>query len=134
MNLKQRSGDDCDSVMRQYKTFIGEVGRHTREEFSAFNHIDDELDTFLFTHLGKKPRFEELWSLAKLLLTLSHGQSQVERGFSLNKDITSTNMAAETLIAVHRVHDGVQSLGLPMEQCITAEMLRQCKFARSHSG
>ena len=132
MNLKQRSADDCDSVMRQYKIFIGEVGRHTREEFSAFNHIDDELDTFLFTHLGKKPRFEELWSLVKLLLTLSHGQSQVERGFSVNKDITSTNMAAETLIAFRRVHDGVQSLGLPMEQCVTAEMLRQCKFARSH--
>ena len=53
MNLKWRSADDCDSVMRQYKTFIGEVGRHTREEFSAFNHIDDELDTFLFTHLGR---------------------------------------------------------------------------------
>ena len=132
VNLKQRSADDCDSVMRPYKTFIGEVGRHTREEFSAFNHIDDELDTFLFTHLGKNPRFEELWSLVKLFLTLLHGQSQVERGFSVNKDITSTNMAAETLIAFRRVHDGVQSLGLPMEQCITAEILRQCKFAHSH--
>ena len=60
MNLKQRSADDCDTILRQYKTFIGEVGRHAREEFSAFNNIEDELDTFLFTHLGKKPRFEEL--------------------------------------------------------------------------
>ena len=41
-------------------------------------------------------------------------------------------MGAETLIAFHRVHDGIQSLGLPMEQCVTAEMLRQCKFAHSH--
>ena len=68
---------------------------------------------------GRSPRFEELWSLVKLLLTLSHGQSQVERGFSVNKDITSTNMAAETLIAFCRVHDGVISLGLPMEQCVS---------------
>ena len=37
-------------------------------------------------------------------------------------------MGAETLIAFHRVHEGIQSLGLPMEQCVTAEMLRQCKF------
>ena len=81
MNLKQRSADDCDTILRQYKTFIREVGRHAREEFSAFNSIEDELDTFLFTHLGKKPRFEELWSLVKLLLTLSQCQSQVERGF-----------------------------------------------------
>ena len=132
MNLKQRSADDCDTILRQYKTFIGEVGRHAREEFSAFTNIEDELDTFLFTHLGKKPRFEELWSLVKLLLMLLHGQSQVERGFSINKDITSTNMGAETLIAFCRVHDGIQSLGLPMEQCVTAEMLRHCKFAHSH--
>ena len=132
MNLKQRSADDCDTILRLYKTFIREVGRHAREEFSAFNNIEDVLDKFLFTHLGKKPRFEELWSLVKLLLMLLHGQSQVERGFSINKDITSTNMGAETLIAFCRVHDGIQSLGLPMEQCVTAEMPRQCKFAPSH--
>ena len=63
---------------------------------------------------------------------LSHGQSKVERGFSINKDITSTNMGAETLIAFCRVHDGIQSLGLLIEQVVTAEMLRQCKFACSH--
>ena len=57
MNLKQRSADDCDKILRQHKTFIREVGRHAREEFSAFNNIEDGLDTFLFTHLGKKPRF-----------------------------------------------------------------------------
>ena len=131
MNLKQTSANDCDIILRQYKTFIGEVGRHAREEFSAFNNIEDELDTFLFTHLGKKPRFEESWSLVKLLLTLSHCQSQVERRFSINIDITSTNIGAETLIGFCRAHDGIQSLGLPMEQCVTTEMQRQCKFACS---
>ena len=40
-------------------------------------------------------------------------------------------MGAETLIAFCRVHNGIQSHGLPMEQCITAEMLRQCKYACS---
>ena len=40
-------------------------------------------------------------------------------------------MGTETLIAFCWVHDGIQSLGLPMEQCVTAEMLRQCKFAHS---
>ena len=40
-------------------------------------------------------------------------------------------MGAETLIAFCRVHDGIQSPGLPMEWCVTAEMLRQCKFAHS---
>ena len=56
MNLKQRSPDDCDTILRQYKTFIREVGRLAREEFSAFNNIEDELDTFLFTHLGEEAK------------------------------------------------------------------------------
>ena len=110
MNLKQK-----DAIIRQYKTFIAEVDRHLKEEFSAFKHTEDELDTFLFTYLGKKQRYKELWAVLKLLFTLSHDQAWVERGFSTNKDVVSTNMAAETLIAFHRFYDGIQHLGLLME-------------------
>ena len=131
MNLKQKSADDCDAIIRQYKTFISEVDRHLKEKFSAFKHTEDELDTFLFTYLGKKQRYEELLAVVMLLLTLSHGQAQVEGGFSTNKDVVSTNLAAETLIAFCRVYDDIQDLGLPMEQCVTSEMLKECKFAHS---
>ena len=31
MNLKQKSVDDCDAIIRQYKTFIAEVDRHLKE-------------------------------------------------------------------------------------------------------
>ena len=101
------------------KKIIAEVDRHIKEEFSAFKHTEDELDTFLFTYLGKKQRYEELWPVVNLLLTLSHGQAQVERAFSTNKDIVSTNMAAETLIAFHGVYDGIQ------DQSVTSEMLME---------
>ena len=47
MNLKQKSADDFDAIIRQYKTFIAEVDRHLKEEFSAFKHTEDEVDTFL---------------------------------------------------------------------------------------
>ena len=123
MNLTQKSADDCDAIIRQYKTFIAEGDRHLKEEFSAFKHTEDGLDTCVFTHLGEKQRYEELWAVVRLLLTLSHGQAQVERGFCTNKDVDSTNMAAETFIAFNRVYDGIKDLGLPMEQCVTSEML-----------
>ena len=38
MTLKERSADDCDTILRQYKTFLAEVERHSRREFSAFKH------------------------------------------------------------------------------------------------
>ena len=70
--------------------------------------------------------------MIKLLLTLSHGQSQVERGFlQKNPNVVSTNMAEDTVIAHHRVYDGIQSLDVPLEQCITPEMHQQCRFAHS---
>ena len=72
-----------------------------------------------------------MWELVKLLLTLSHGQAQIERGFSTNKDILSTNMAEESVVAYRQVYDGIQSLGVLMEQCITSEMLMHCKSAHS---
>ena len=36
ITLKQRSADDYDTILRQYKTFLGEDERHSRREFSAF--------------------------------------------------------------------------------------------------
>ena len=52
--LKQKSADDCDAIIRQYKTFIAEVDTHLKEDFSAFKHTEDEIDTVLFTYLGKE--------------------------------------------------------------------------------
>ena len=38
-------------------------------------------------------------------------------------------MAEESVVAYRQVYDGIQSLGVPMEQCITSEMLKHCKSA-----
>ena len=67
--------------------------------------------------------------MIKILLTLSHGQSQVERSFPINKDVVSNNMAEDSVIAHHRVYDRIQCLDGPMEQCITPEMLQDCRVA-----
>ena len=53
------------------------------------------------------------------------------RDFSANKDVVSTNMVEDLVIAHCRVYDGIQSLDVPMEQCITPEMLQHCRFAHS---
>ena len=41
----------------------------------------------------------DLWELTKNLLLLSHGQASVERGFSINKEISVENMTVQTLIS-----------------------------------
>ena len=82
LNLRQRRAEDCDAIIRQYKTFLGEIKKHSQQSFAEFKHTEEGVDTFLFFYLGNIPRYQEMWELVKLLLTLSHGQAQVGRGFS----------------------------------------------------
>ena len=47
------------------------------------------------------------------------------------KDVVSANIAEDSVIVHCRVYDGVQNLDVPVEQYITPEMLKHCRFAHS---
>lgn len=71
-----------------------------------------------------------------MILTLSHGQAAIERGFSTNKDLLETNMLEQTIIAQRMICDSVKK-ELPKEDCsdvskvnVNKEMLRYCSRAR----
>ena len=50
------------------------------------------------------------WEFIKMILTLSHGQAAIERGFSVNKNLSSTNMLQKTIVAQRIVCDGVSKI------------------------
>ena len=64
-----------------------------------FNPLEDQLDTFYNEFLGSSKNSSELWSMVRKLITLSHGQATIERGFSENKKLTCVNLREKTLIA-----------------------------------
>ena len=41
--------------------------------------------------------YQDLWLTMQLLLTLSHGQATVERGFSVNKEVLTPNLQEVSL-------------------------------------
>ena len=61
--------------------------------------------------MTQSPSCKQLWTVAKQLLLLSHGQATVERGFSVNKEREVENMAESTFAAKRMVCDHVQSVG-----------------------
>ena len=64
----------------------------------------------------------------KMVLSLSHGQAAVERGFSINKDICDVNMIQNSIIAHRIICDAVRE---DASSCIiTNEMLRYHRAAR----
>ena len=60
--------------------------------------------------MGINKKYSVLWTFAKKLLLLSHGQASVERGFSLNKEIMVDNMLQHTLIAQRTIVDYLKSV------------------------
>ena len=49
--------------------------------------------------------YAKLQHVIKIVLILSHGQTQVERGFRSNKILIDDNMSTDTIVALRSVHD-----------------------------
>ncbi|KAK2142307.1 hypothetical protein LSH36_973g00046 [Paralvinella palmiformis] len=75
--------------------------------FQSFNFRVDHLDTFMVEHLGCHDDLGKMWSVIKNLLILSHGQTTVEKGFSINRQIVVENMKEASFIAQRSNHDHI---------------------------
>lgn len=118
----------CDEAEGQYKKLV----REEREELIKFEPKKERLDEFFHRKLNGKQEYKELWEVFKLILVLSHGQAPVERSFSVNDDIQSTNMKQQTLCAIKMVHDALKSQDIKLHQYdITDKMLQYCSQARA---
>ena len=65
---------------------------------------DERLDELYSDTLGVS-RFRKLASVVALVLTLSHGQASVERGFSQNNNLIQVNMSPDTIISKRIIKD-----------------------------
>ena len=72
------------------------------DKFKSFDKKDKRLDDFYFHELGIQ-KYKELVYIVKIILTLSHGQVAVERGFSVRRQnemsILNVNMSAESIVS-----------------------------------
>ena len=80
-----KTSEEADTVMAEYRKLVFDAKKYHLEQFSSFNVGEDRLDSFLAEVLQSNKERENLWKTVQLLLTLSHGQATVERGFSVNK-------------------------------------------------
>jgi hypothetical protein len=69
---------------------------------------EHRLDQFFYSVLGSKPQYAELYKVIKIVLLLSHGNAEVERGFSVNKHLLHDNVTEKSLIAQRLVHQAIR--------------------------
>ena len=65
--------------------FLFSTCKENKSKFKNFHVYTQCLDDFLGVYLHKND--SSLWKICQILLVLSHGQSSVEHGFSVNKKL-----------------------------------------------
>ena len=88
------------------------------------------VDRLFFNSLSGIEKYTKLWNVVQLLLLLSHGQASVEREFSVNKEIATSNLMEHNLIARRVIKDHVQSVGVLKQLLISKELLQSVQNAR----
>lgn len=99
VNSHRVKEEDCDDILQQYSHLIDDTVQAQHSEFVKFYPVQDSVDTFLHEYMSKDKEFRNLWRLCCQLLLLSHGQSSVERGFSINRQIEVENLKKDSYVA-----------------------------------
>ena len=98
--------------------------KERREDFIEFDVTGESylLDTFYWKLLEGTSLFKRLAEVLKIILTLSHSQASVERGFIINKSLLAENLATKSLIAQRIVYDYMKVSNVSAEDveiCLT---------------
>ena len=70
-------------MLVEYRKLVSDAKRYHLDKFSSFKITPHRLDSFQFEVLQNQNESQQLWITMQLILTLSHGQVTVERGFSV---------------------------------------------------
>ena len=97
------------------------------KEFKEFDMYKSRLDDFMVSILSDKEDLAVLYEVIQMVLILSHGNAQVESGFSINGDILSENLQEESVVAQRQVYGGIHNQGGVLNVDITKEMMRSVK-------
>ena len=101
------------------------------DEFLCFKKEEARFDVFLWRYIGAKSQFSKVRNVLSMSLILSHGQGQVEHGFSANKLLLDVNIQNETLLAQRIVHDHMAGEKMKLHDFqMTKRLMKLVKDAR----
>ena len=104
IELKIMPASDGDKSMSQFSDFIGHKLKLNDDKFRNFDRNKVCLNDFFFNIIGVQ-KYDKFAFIIKVILTISHGQAAIERGFSLNKTILDVNMKKESIVARKLIRD-----------------------------
>ena len=101
------------------------------EKITSFDPKKQRIDDFYFHSLTNISEHNELCDVLKLIFTISHGQADVERGFSLNKNLLNQNMEALTITSRQKIKDHLISTKIVLHEFkVPSTLLQYSQSAR----
>lgn len=126
----------AERALQQFSTFCkaSNLGEELKDKFANF--LKDEgkdknrLDDFYLDSMSEC-KYKDLWMVTQLILIISHGNADVESGFSINKGMLVENLHEDSLKALRQVNDGIAAAGGLKNICVDRKMLSFVKSART---
>ena len=88
-----------DDTEIQFQQFLFNDVKENKENFLSLVKTKRQLDVFLHEYVGKAVEYKQMWKTIQFILTTSLDQADVERGFSVNKELIVENVQEELLIS-----------------------------------
>ena len=132
ISLKWFDGPYGDKVMGQYRLYLENEVKDKKEKFQKYKREDCSLDDFFFSVCQMdEEKYSELMKVMKIVFTLSHGQSAVERSFSLGKSFVVDNISETSLIYKKLIKDHLISNKVSADNIhISRELVQDFKASR----
>ena len=127
VSLGRISARSAELVKKQYQKFFIVIDQN-QQLFS--NPTNDRVSTLFSETMGSSDEYGNLWEFVKMFLILFHGQSEVERRFSVNKQLLVENLKAKSLVVLRRIEYHMNFSGLRPENIkISNELIKSVKEA-----
>ena len=129
--LKWFSSERSDSAKEEYESLLESANSQLKDRFLTFKS-EDRIDEFFADIMHGNPKYKNCWEVFKLIFTLSHGQTSVERGFSINKELLTENLHEVSIVLQRIVYDYIMELGKPVHEIpLTNDLIKSYKLAHS---
>ena len=81
---------------------------HVLETFYDFDFNISRLEVFFMRFLKDDNPYKSLTKIIKIIMMLSGGQSEGERGFSIDENALDDNIQMKTIVAQRKVNDYIR--------------------------
>ena len=114
-----------DNCKQQHDEFLEDIQFKHKKNSLKSNYLTDRLDDFLCPYLADEKKYENLWYVCEIVMILSHEQSSIERGFSINKEILDNNLLEKSRRSQRLIYEHFTSENIVLHEYIIPQALKK---------